>query len=87
MFSNPNLVTPTTLPQLLNGLIRTNCKQRSLELAADLRNFLTLPSAGNVKLDLFSLNIQRARDHGICSIQQARQTLGLNTQATFNDIF
>jgi len=72
MFSNPNFVTPTTLTQLLNGMIRTNAKQRSLELVNDLRNFLTLPSAGSLKLDLFSLNLQRGRDHGIGSIQQVR---------------
>lgn len=52
-----------------------------------MRNFLTTPDNGNIKLDLFALNIQRARDHGICSVQQARQTRGLNTQATFGDIF
>jgi peroxidase len=48
---------------------------------------LTTPDNGNIKLDLFALNLQRGRDHGICSIQQARQTLGLNPQATFGDIF
>lgn len=38
-------------------------------------------------MDLFALNLQRARDHGICSLQQARQQLGLSTTLTFSDIF
>lgn len=53
----------------------------------DLRNFLSDPSFGSVMLDLFSLNLQRARDHGICSLQQARTKFGLSQTATWTDIF
>lgn len=38
-------------------------------------------------LDLFSLNLQRARDHGICSLQQARIKFGFSQIATWTDIF
>lgn len=72
MFFNPSLVTSDSVTQFLNGLARTSAKERSLELVNDLRNFLFFPQNGEVKLDLFSFNIQRGRDHGICSLSDAR---------------
>lgn len=72
MFFNPSLVTSDSVTQFLNGLARTLAKERSLELVNDLRNFLFFPPNGEVKLDLFSFNIQRGRDHGICSLSEAR---------------
>jgi len=32
MFFNPSLLTTVTYPQILNGMIRTNSKERSLEI-------------------------------------------------------
>ncbi len=61
----------------MNGLARTGAKERSLELVKDLRNFLFFPPNAEVKLDLFSFNVQRGRDHGICSVKDARQKMGL----------
>ena len=52
----------------------------------EIRNFLTTPETGNMKLDLFSLNVQRGRDHGICSLKQARAQIGLS-DASFADLF
>ncbi len=52
----------------------------------DLRNFLTTSSFGTAKIDLFSTNIQRGRDHGLCSFKAARDQLGI-ADATFADIF
>ena len=85
IFQNPRLITNETLDQLFNGLLRTSAKERSLEIIDDLRNFLITSPFGTAKIDLFSTNIQRGRDHGLCSYQQARDQL-LLTDVTF-DIF
>jgi len=44
----------------------------------DLRNFLTDMAVGRVKIDLFATNVQRGRDHGVCSYKQARLQMGLS---------
>jgi hypothetical protein len=71
---------------MINGLARTGAKQRSLELENDLRNFLFDPDSPTI-LDLFSLNIARGRDHGICSLNDARQVVGLPKKTDFKQIF
>lgn len=53
----------------------------------DLRNLLVLdPTARQVKLDLFSLNIQRGRDHGIPTYNNARVAFGLPKINTFEEL-
>ena len=87
MLFNPSTITNTTIDQILNGLARAPAKERSMELVDDLRNFLFTPPNKEVKLDLFSLNIQRGRDHGICSLNDAREKMNLTRKLTFTDIF
>ena len=72
MFFNPSKLTITSIDQVFNGLSRTGMKERSIELVNELRNFLFLTPHHTVKLDLFSFNLQRGRDHGIGSINAVR---------------
>lgn len=51
----------------------------------DVRNFL-FGTPGNGGLDLVSLNIQRGRDHGLPTYNQARIELGLTPAATWSEI-
>jgi peroxidase len=55
-------------------------------LVDDLRNFLVSGQFGSLKIDLFAANIQRGRDHGICSYQTARKQLKLPDDS-FANIF
>lgn len=51
----------------------------------DIRNLLVLdPENRDVKVDLFALNIQRGRDHGIPSFNFCRQKLGLGRLPSFD---
>lgn len=49
----------------------------------DLRNFLTTQVFGTLKIDLFSTNVQRGRDHGLCSYKKARIQMDPADSATF----
>lgn len=86
IFLNPNLVTKDTLGPILNGMLRIKYKERSLEMVNDMRNFLVSEELGGAKIDLFSTNIQRGRDHGICSYKKAREQLDLPDKS-FSQIF
>lgn len=86
MFFKPSLINNDTVTHFLNGMVRTFAKERSLELVDDVRNFLFLLPNSEVKIDLFSFNLQRGRDHGICSVKEARQRLGLANK-NFQEIF
>jgi hypothetical protein len=57
-----------------------------LEVVKDLRNFLFFPPSGEVKLDLFAFNIQRGRDHGVGSVKDAREKMGL-PKKEFKELF
>lgn len=52
-------------------------------MTSELRNGLILTPDRNMKFDLYSQNIQRGRDHGICSIPDLRKFLGLKEKKTF----
>ena len=51
------------------------------------RNLLVLdPQNRELKLDLYSLNIQRARDHGLGSYNNVRVAVGLPRLINFGQI-
>ena len=84
-FFNPALLAESgSLEALLRGLATQVCGRVDTYVIDDVRNFLfgAPPSAG---FDLVSLNIQRGRDHGLPSYNEARRQLGLVPAASFSD--
>lgn len=53
----------------------------------ELRNGLILTLDRSQKFDLYSANLQRGRDHGICSVPKIRKALGLDGKKTFCQLF
>lgn len=75
-FFNPGPIKETGPDPLLKYLASDNAQEIDTQLVDGLRNFLFgPPGAGG--LDLASLNIQRGRDHGIASYQNARKAFGM----------
>ena len=68
----------------MNGIMRTQCKQRNHQLVDGLRNLL-VDTPGFVQ-DLFSLNVQRGRDHGIPDYNTVRRLLGFKEIKSFGEI-
>lgn len=87
MFENPNILNNETLSQVLNGLLRVNSKERTLEMVDDIRNFLLISEMGTMKMDLFAMNVQRNRDHGVCSYQKAKDSMGIAASTNWTEMF
>lgn len=68
----------------MNGMMRTQCKHRNHQLVDSLRNLL-IEFPGIVQ-DLFSLNVQRGRDHGIPDYNSMRRLLGIKQISSFQEI-
>lgn len=84
-FFRPDQVMANGLEPVLRGLATQICQSIDNFVIDDVRNFLFgAPGAGG--FDLVSLNIQRGRDHGLASYNQARIDLGLDAVSEFSDI-
>jgi hypothetical protein len=84
-FFNPGPIKETGPDPLLKYLASDNAQEIDTRLVDGLRDFLFgPPGAGG--LDLASLNIQRGRDHGIASYQNARKAYGLPPVKSLTDI-
>ena len=84
-FSPQRLVDEGGLAPLFRGLASQVSQAVDPYVIDDLRNFLFgPPGAGG--FDLASLNIQRGRDHGLPSYNEARAALGLQPAEDFGDI-
>ena len=84
VFFNPMLLRSLNIADLLRGLSLQAAQKLDIHLIDDLRNML-FGAPGSGGLDLFSLNIQRGRDHELPSYNQARRAYGLRPVADFLD--
>jgi hypothetical protein len=85
-FFSPHRITDEGgIEPILRGLASQACQVPDPMVVDDLRNFLFGPP-GSGGFDLTALNIQRGRDHGLPSYNDARRGLGLAPKATFADI-
>ncbi len=70
---------------LLRGLAANMSQEIDTQIVDDVRNFLFgPPGAGG--FDLPSLNMQRGRDHGLPSYNEAREAYGLDPVTSFDEI-
>ena len=84
-FFNPSILQAEGIDNILRGMAQEHAQRVDTLIVDDVRNFLFgPPGAGG--FDLASLNIQRGRDHGLPSYNDARTMLGLGAKATFLDV-
>jgi len=73
------------IESLFRGAASQVCEALDVTTVSALRNFLFgIPGQGG--MDLASLNIQRGRDHGLPSYNDAREDLGLKRRQSFEEI-
>jgi len=85
-YFNPDLlVTQGGIEPLLRGLAAQTAQDLDLLLVDDVRSFLFgPPGAGG--LDLAALNLQRGRDHGLPTYNDAREGFGLPRKGSFAEV-
>lgn len=86
LFFNQDLVTSSSIDNFVRGHIKTLMKEKNQVIVDEIRNLLITGHEERVELDLFSLNIQRGRDHGIPTYNALRQASGLSPITSFEEI-
>jgi hypothetical protein len=84
-FFAPHAIREYGIEPLLRGLSQQPAQEVDAYVVDDVRNFL-FGGPGMGGFDLVSLNIQRGRDHGLPSYNDARRALGLRPARDFRDI-
>lgn len=84
-FFAPQEILENDIDSILRGLASQRCQGVDTYVIDDVRNFL-FGEPGNGGFDLVSLNIQRGRDHGLPSLNDARQALGLPRYTSFAQV-
>ena len=75
------------LDELLRGLAQTVAKNRNGEIIDEVRNLLiTAPEERHILMDLYALNVQRARDHGLEKYNTMRVHYGLRPLKSFEEL-
>lgn len=84
LFFGQSLVNDDFIANIMRGASKTLTKEKSSQIVDDVRNLLVLdPVKKEVKLDLYSLNLQRGRDHGLPTYNEVRAAFGLPKIQTF----
>ena len=84
-FFAPGEIVDHGIASVIRGLSRQRAQRLDTEITDAVRNFLFgEPGAGG--FDLAARNIQRGRDHGLPSYNEARTYLGFPPAASFSDI-
>ena len=84
-FFRPDELAAQGIDSILRGAATQTSQELDTQIIDDVRNFLFGPP-GSGGFDLASLNIQRGRDHGLPSYNQARMDLGLAPVTSFDQI-
>ncbi|MGB0845905.1 MAG: peroxidase family protein, partial [Thiolinea sp.] len=84
-FRPSRIIDEGGIAPILRGLSQQICQRVDNRLIDDVRNFLFGPP-GSGGFDLAALNIQRGRDHGLPSYNEARVAMGLERAETFADV-
>ncbi len=84
-FFNPDNLTSIGVEPYLRGLAKQPAQKIDNKIVDGVRNFL-FGEPGQGGFDLAALNIQRGRDHGLPSLNEARVALGLAPATSFADI-
>ncbi len=85
-YFNPSWIQTNGANGLLSGASTTIMQEIDNEVVDDIRDFLFGPPTAQNILDLASLNIQRARDHGIPDYNTLRTSYGLTAYTQFSQI-
>ncbi len=86
-FFNPGVVQETGIEPILKYLATDKAREGDTVLVNSVRNFLfDPPSPGVNGFDLFALDVQRARDHGLPDYNSMRAAYGLRRVASFAQI-
>jgi len=83
-FFNPPKFDEVGIDSILRGLSSNEAQAMDTEIVDSLRNFV-LDSPFSPRLDLAALNIQRGRDHGLPTLNDARRAFGLPAITSFDD--
>lgn len=81
-FFRPDVLQATGVDPILRGLVLQQAQPIDARVVDAVRNFL-FGEPGSGGFDLASLNIQRGRDHGLPSFNEAREALGLSPLRRF----
>jgi hypothetical protein len=84
-FSPSIIIDEGGIEPILRGLAGQECQRIDPFIVDGVRNFL-FGDPGSGGFDLESLNIQRGRDHGLPSYNDAREALGLGRVESFEEI-
>jgi len=86
-FFNPTHVANNGVDEILWGLTAGTAQAIDNKVVDAVRNFLfAFPPNSGSGFDLASLNMQRGRDHGIASLNDVRDELGLGRHGSFLDM-